>query len=65
MSKVQHCPDALDEAGLFGDVKTGDRILFWQVVGLEVNVDSEELRIMKESDMMGIREGQAASMKTA
>ena len=38
------------------DVKRGDKILFGKWSGTEVTVDSEELLIMKESDIMGIIE---------
>jgi chaperonin GroES len=43
------------------DVKAGDRILFGKWSGTEVKLDGEELLIMKESDIMGIIEGQPAS----
>ena len=35
-------------------VKPGDRILFGKWSGTEVTMDSEELLIMKESDILGI-----------
>ena len=38
------------------DVKKGDRILFGKWSGTEVKIDGKELRIMKESDIMGIIE---------
>ena len=38
------------------DIKVGDRILFGKWSGTEVKIDSEELLIMKESDVMGIIE---------
>ena len=38
------------------DVKKGDKILFGKWSGTEVNVNGEELLIMKESDLMGIVE---------
>ncbi|NIZ03318.1 co-chaperone GroES [Thalassospira lucentensis] len=38
------------------DVKAGDKVLFGKWSGTEVKVDSEELLIMKESDIMGIME---------
>ena len=38
------------------DVKKGDKILFGKRSGTEVNVNGEELLIMKESDIMGIVE---------
>src|SRR4051794_17848752 len=42
------------------DVKVGDRILFGKWSGTEVKLDGEELLIMKESDIMGVLEGEAA-----
>ena len=36
------------------DVKAGDRILFGKWSGTEVNLDGEDLLIMKESDILGI-----------
>jgi chaperonin GroES len=52
-------PGARDEAGKLValDVKAGDRILFGKWSGTEVKIDSEELLIMKESDILGIIEG--------
>ena len=47
------------------DVKVGDTILFGKWSGTEVKVDGEELLIMKESDIMGVLEGAAASKKKA
>ena len=38
------------------DVKKGDKILFGKWSGTEVNVNGEELLIMKESDIMAIVE---------
>jgi hypothetical protein len=46
-------------------VKAGDRILFGKWSGTEVKLDGEELLIMKESDIMGIIEGQPASASHA
>ena len=40
------------------DVKAGDRVLFGKWSGTEVKLDGEELLIMKESDIMGVIEGQ-------
>ena len=42
------------------DVKVGDRILFGKWSGTEVKIDGEDLLIMKESDIMGIIEENAA-----
>jgi len=39
-------------------VKEGDRVLFGKWSGTEVKLDGEELLIMKESDLMGVVEGQ-------
>ena len=40
------------------DVQAGDRVLFSKWAGTEVTIDGEELLVMKESDIMGIIEGQ-------
>jgi chaperonin GroES len=60
-------PGARDEAGKLVplDVKAGDRILFGKWSGTEVRLDGEELLIMKESDIMGIIEGQPAAKRKA
>ena len=60
-------PGARDEAGKLIplDVKGGDRILFGKWSGTEVKLDGEELLIMKESDIMGIIEGQPAARRKA
>ena len=39
------------------DVKAGDVVLFSKWSGTEVNLDGEELLVIKESDIMGIIEG--------
>jgi chaperonin GroES len=46
-------------------VKTGDHIVFNKWSGTELTVDGEEYLVMKESDIMGIIEGAAASKKAA
>ena len=58
---------ARDESGKLVplDLKAGDRILFGKWSGTEVKIDGEELLIMKESDVMGVIEGAAASKKAA
>ncbi|MEM8799796.1 MAG: co-chaperone GroES [Pseudomonadota bacterium] len=43
------------------DVKAGDRILFAKWSGTEVKINGEELLIMKESDIMGIVEGETVA----
>ena len=60
-------PGARNEQGAIVelDVKSGDRVLFGKWSGTEVKLDGEELLIMKESDIMGIIEGSAASAKAA
>jgi len=60
-------PGARDEAGKLVplDVKDGDRILFGKWSGTEVKLDGEELLIMKESDIMGIIEGNPVAKKKA
>jgi chaperonin GroES len=45
------------------DVKTGDRILFGKWSGTEVELDGEELLIMKESDIMGVLKNAKSSAK--
>jgi chaperonin GroES len=60
-------PGARDERGqtIALDVKAGNRILFGKWFGTEVKLDGEELLIMKESDIMGVIEGQQATMPPA
>ena len=60
-------PGARDESGKLQalDVKAGDRILFGKWSGTEVKIDGEELLIMKESDIMGIIDGEAHQKKKA
>jgi len=60
-------PGARDEKGVLQplDVKAGDRVLFGKWSGTEVKIDGEELLIMKESDILGVLEGAAASKKKA
>jgi chaperonin GroES len=58
---------ARDESGKIVplDVRSGDRILFGKWSGTEVKIDGEDLLIMKESDIMGVIEGQSKSSKKA
>ena len=60
-------PGGRDETGKLipMDLKSGDRVLFGKWSGTEVKLDGEDLLIMKESDIMGIIEGAAASRKAA
>ena len=60
-------PGARDEKGTLVplDVKVGDRILFGKWSGTEVKIDGQDLLIMKESDVMGVIEGTAATKKKA
>jgi chaperonin GroES len=60
-------PGARNEQGQIValDVREGDRILFGKWSGTEVKIDGEELSIMKESDIMGIIEGQPTAKKPA
>jgi chaperonin GroES len=39
------------------DVKVGDKVLFGKYSGSEVKVDSEELVVLKEDDIIGVFEG--------
>jgi chaperonin GroES len=54
-------PGGRDETGKLVplDVKAGERVLFGKWSGTEVNIDGEELVIMKESDIFGVIEGKA------
>ncbi|MEK9284560.1 MULTISPECIES: co-chaperone GroES [unclassified Bradyrhizobium] len=49
-------PGGRDETGKLIpiDLEVGDRVLFGKWSGTEVKIDSEELLIMKESDIMGV-----------
>jgi chaperonin GroES len=47
------------------DLKVGDRILFGKWSGTEIKLDGEELLIMKESDVMGVVQSQAAANRPA
>ena len=47
------------------DVKAGDIVLFGKWSGTEVKIEGDELLIMKESDIMGVIEGNVASAKKA
>ena len=60
-------PGARDEAGKLVplDVKAGDRILFGKWSGTEVKLDGQEYLIMKESDVMGVVEGNVSARKAA
>jgi len=55
-------PGARDETGKVQplDVKVGDRILFGKWSGTEVRLSGEDLLIMKESDILGVVEADAA-----
>ena len=55
-------PGARDESGKIValEVKKGDRVLFGKWSGTEVKIDSVDLLIMKESDILGVIEGKAA-----
>ena len=60
-------PGARDDKGQLQplDVKVGDRILFGKWSGTEIRLDGEDLLIMKEFDVMGVIEAEAAAMKAA
>ena len=47
------------------DVKVGDRVLFGKYGGTDVNVDGEDLIIMRESDILGIIEKKKKVKKAA
>ncbi|MBC6982586.1 co-chaperone GroES [Caulobacter sp. 17J80-11] len=56
-------PGARDETGkrVELDVKAGDRILFGKWSGTEVRIDGKDLLIMKESDILGVVDRDAAA----
>jgi chaperonin GroES len=60
-------PGARDDDGkrIPMDVKVGDRILFGKWSGSEIKLDSEDLLIMKESDILGVLDPVAALAKAA
>jgi chaperonin GroES len=60
-------PGARDESGQLQplDLKVGDRILFGKWSGTEIRLEGEDLLIMKESDVMGVIEAEAAVKKAA
>lgn len=60
-------PGALDEKGKLIElsVSPGDRILFGKWSGTEVKIDGEDLLIMKESDILGVIEAEAALKRAA
>jgi chaperonin GroES len=60
-------PGAHDESGRLVplSVRAGDRVLFGKWSGSEVKIDDELLLIMKESDIMGVIEREAAAKKAA
>ncbi|WP_315831714.1 co-chaperone GroES [Bradyrhizobium prioriisuperbiae] len=60
-------PGGRDEAGKLIpiDLKVGDIVLFGKWSGTEVKIDGNEVLIMKESDILGVLEGQPATGKKA
>ncbi|RCS25259.1 co-chaperone GroES [Phyllobacterium salinisoli] len=60
-------PGARDDSGQLQplDVQVGDRILFGKWSGTEIKLNGEDLLIMKEADVMGIVESDAAQAKAA
>ncbi len=60
-------PGGRDESGKLTplDVKVGETVLFGKWSGTEVKIDGQDLLIMKESDIMGVIEGGAATKKKA
>ncbi|GEP60463.1 co-chaperone GroES [Reyranella soli] len=60
-------PGARNEQGQLVpmDLKAGDRILFGKWSGTEVKIDSEELLIMKESDVMGVLDKKSGLRRAA
>ena len=55
-------PGGRDEKGnmVAMTVKVGDRVLFGKWAGTEVKIDSKDVLIMKESDILGVITGASA-----
>jgi chaperonin GroES len=53
-------PGARDEQGRLVplDIKAGDAVLFGKWSGTDVKIDGQDLLIMKESDILGVLDGQ-------
>jgi chaperonin GroES len=47
------------------ELRTGDRVLFGKWSGTEVQLDGEDLLIMKESDILGVIESVSTARKAA
>jgi chaperonin GroES len=60
-------PGGRDESGNLVpiDIQVGDRVLFGKWSGTEVKIDSQELLIMKENDIMGVLTDPPATKKAA
>ncbi|KSV73649.1 hypothetical protein N183_24760 [Sinorhizobium sp. Sb3] len=60
-------PGARDESGQLRplEVKVGDRVLFGKWSGTEIKLNGEDVLIMKESDVMGVMEVDAAARNAA
>lgn len=58
-------PGARDEDGdrIALDVKVGDMVLYAKYAGTEFKVDGKKLLILKESDLLGIIEGEEPKKK--
>ena len=59
-------PGGRDEAGKLIpiDIKVGDKVLFGKWSGTEGKIDGQDLLIMKESDILGVLEGEAKKKAT-
>lgn len=60
-------PGARNEQGQLVelDVKVGDRVLFGKWSGTEIKIDSEDLLILKEADVLGVIEDLGADKQAA
>ena len=47
------------------DVKEGDTVLYGKFAGTEVRIDGADMLIVKESDILAVIEGKAASKRKA
>jgi len=59
-------PGVLDNTGKLipMSLKVGDRVLFGNYAGTEVEVEGDKYQIMRESDVVGVLEGEGDDIQT-
>jgi len=60
-------PGRLDDTGqtVAMQVRVGDRVLFGKYAGQTVKIDGDEVLVMREDDVMGVIEADAAAQRKA